>query len=448
MLQASLGSMGWASGPLMHMAVLLLVSNGLFALASDRAAASPSLVAVTPLEGVSFQFGVALSAGGSTVVGSRPRIDNRAYVWTRTDGYRLLDDLGPGAPSSADFQPHDVSGDGSRIVGSIAGQPVVWDRGGATSLLALPVGGTSGGAALGISDDGRHVVGRAHDGGIVQEFVSLPGGGIQVVERPREVPVAWRMDDGAVIALSDSSGSALDVSNDGVVAGNLDLPSFVAVEGERGFRWSQEAGLRFLPSGSSTAGLPWAFSASGISTDGRAIVGLTSGPAPPGSPFGFDQARAYRWGGAVGEGETLPGDGLSLIDLPGFPLDLDMGPKAVSADGSTIVGSYHRDADVAFLPRPFLWTESGGFQDLEVLLNMMGVSTEGWILNGALDVSADGRTIIGTGRIRNEAGRLSDTVWIAVIPEPSTALLLGAGLSILGLRPRGRRAARRRAPDA
>lgn len=409
-----------------------------------RVAALPPLVAVTPLEGIEAHFGVALSADGTTVVGSRLRQDNPAFLWTRDGGYRSLDELGP------KFLPQGLSGDGSRIVGSLDGQPVVWDRGGATTLLALPTGGTSGGDAMGISDDGRYVVGRAHDGGVVQDVVMLPGGGLQIIERPREVPVRWNLDDSAVVVLSESSGDALDVSNDGVAVGNLDLP-FIP-NAQAGFRWGPGEGLQFLPT--ANPGVQgWSFSARAISTDGRTIVGLTPGPPLPGSMDSFGPPRAYAWEGEAwagepGAGEALDADGLILLDQPAFGSGFEYGATAVSADGSTIVGTYYRDGDASFVPRPFLWTDSGGFQDLEVLLNTIGVPTEGWTLNGALDVSADGKTIIGTGRRRNEVGRLSDAVWIAVIPEPSTALLLGAGLSMLAIRPRERSAERHRARGA
>lgn len=387
-------------------------------------AEAASLGAVTPLEGID-AFSVALSADGSTVVGSRlnrSRV-NPAFLWTRAGGFRDFDELGPA------FRAEGVSGDGSRIVGSLEGQPVVWDRDGGLTALALPVGGTSGGTALGISDDGAFVVGRAHDGGIVEDFVVVPGGGVQGIERPREVPVVWNLEEGSVVALTDTGGAALDISNNGIAVGNIE--SAIYPGGEIGFRWEQSRGAQFLPTGNGGPQPPWAYSALSISADGRRIVGLTPGSSSPSEPI-----SPYYWEGEPATGDTLPVEGLVPLDLPGWPISFETGVKAISADGSTIVGSYHRDVDVGFLPRPFLWTESGGFQDLEFLLNSLGISTADWILNGALDVSADGRTIIGTGRSRNASGRLSDAVWIAVIPEPSTALLLGAGFSMLALRPR------------
>jgi len=404
-----------------------------------RAVATPSLAAVTPLEGLNTIIGVALSADGSTVVGSRPRQDrttliihNRAFVWTQVDGYRLIDELGPGAPSSSFFQPHDVSGDGSRIVGSLDGAPILWERGGATTSLALLPGGTSGATAYAISDDGRHVVGTAHDGGTVSRVVLPPGGGPVIIEEPRRVPVSWNVDDGTVIAMTIERGAARDVSNDGVAVGELQLGIPQVVEVTAGFRWDSGRGSQFVPNDDLGSSLPWVQGSAAISADGSTLVGRTFGPPPPGSTVSGIFERAYVWNGSPGEETSLPTDGLALIDVPaslsGYS---ESEATGVSADGSTIVGGYYRDGIRFGSLSPFIWTREGGFQDLELLLHTLGVPTDGWELLGATDVSADGKTIIGMGRTRNELGRRSDTVWIAVIPEPSVSLLIAVGLSIL-----------------
>ena len=63
----------------------------------------------------------------------------------------------------------------------------------------------------------------------------------------------------------------------------------------------------------------------------------------------------------------------------------------------------------------------------------LGLDLTGWQLNNATGISADGLTIVGYGPNPN-----GDTeAWIAVIPEPSTGLLLMTGL--LGFAYRQRR---------
>jgi uncharacterized membrane protein len=102
---------------------------------------------------------------------------------------------------------------------------------------------------------------------------------------------------------------------------------------------------------------------------------------------------------------------------------LDPGDSAasdVSADGTVIVGSSNAVA--------VIWDEANGMRDLKgVLVNDFGLDLSGWSLHEALGVSDDGRTIVGMGR--NPQGKSEG--WIAVIPEPSTALLLASGLLAL-----------------
>lgn len=64
-------------------------------------------------------------------------------------------------------------------------------------------------------------------------------------------------------------------------------------------------------------------------------------------------------------------------------------------------------------------------QDLQQVLTGLGLDLTGWDLWGAQGISADGRTITGFGLDPSDF----DEAWIATIPEPSTGLLLGLGLS-------------------
>ena len=92
----------------------------------------------------------------------------------------------------------------------------------------------------------------------------------------------------------------------------------------------------------------------------------------------------------------------------------------MSADGSVVVGSSGFKA--------FIWDAANGMRSLEQVLLDQGIDLTGWDLNAALAVSADGQTVVGRG-----IGPAGEEGWIATIPEPSTALLLGLGLLGLGM---------------
>jgi hypothetical protein len=100
----------------------------------------------------------------------------------------------------------------------------------------------------------------------------------------------------------------------------------------------------------------------------------------------------------------------------------ESGAFGVSGDGSTVVGQSVSASGV----EPFVWDATNGMQSLQVLLTSLGVELSGWQLLQAGGVSDDGHTIVGVGL--NPAGDLEG--FIAVIPEPGTALLLGLGLAL------------------
>ena len=106
----------------------------------------------------------------------------------------------------------------------------------------------------------------------------------------------------------------------------------------------------------------------------------------------------------------------------------------MSADGSVVVGfGVLSDSGVQ---AAFVWDSANGMRDLQnFLATDLGLDLAGWSLEQAEAVSADGRTIVGYGT--NPSGRTE--AWIAIIPEPSTALLLASGLVALAMGRRHRR---------
>jgi uncharacterized membrane protein len=104
--------------------------------------------------------------------------------------------------------------------------------------------------------------------------------------------------------------------------------------------------------------------------------------------------------------------------------------NAVSGDGSVIVGYGNSASGV----EAFIWDETNGMRELDQVLINLGVDLTGWSLYEALGISADGTRIVGYG---NHTG-FGQEAWIAIIPEPGTALLLGMGLVALGWRGRAK----------
>jgi len=110
--------------------------------------------------------------------------------------------------------------------------------------------------------------------------------------------------------------------------------------------------------------------------------------------------------------------------LPGAPSGAPWsGAAGVSADGSVIVGT----ATSSTSNEAFIWEEANGMRELDQVLGQLGVDLAGWRLISAVGVSADGLTITGSGT--NPSGVREP--WIAVVPEPGTAALVGLGLVVL-----------------
>ena len=70
-----------------------------------------------------------------------------------------------------------------------------------------------------------------------------------------------------------------------------------------------------------------------------------------------------------------------------------------------------------------VWTQATGVRTLSSMLQASGVDLTGWLLTNALDISGDGRTIVGQG-IHNG----SNVGYVAVIPEPTGLAAIGKRL--------------------
>lgn len=307
--------------------------------------------------------------------------------------------LASGSASGASFTPlgaldgdtHSsaaaVSADGSTVVGmsvsaSGSGRAFIWDRvNGIRGIPDLP--GDSGSNATGVSADGSTVLVNQGD----RAFL-------------------WNEAYGArsIDPLPDANTSyGRDLSADG--------STIVGRSGRSVFIWdvmNKARDLGNLPGGFNPAALS-------VSADGSTVVGRDI--------TGFGE-QAFVWDALNG----MQG----LGDLPGGFPSFDSLATDVSADGSIVVGLGSTD----FGTKTFIWDAANGMHELEVLLRAQGVDLSGWRLNVFPSfaelprISADGLTIVGIGEYEGQL-----TAYVAVIPEPSTALLLALGLASLALHP-------------
>ena len=167
--------------------------------------------------------------------------------------------------------------------------------------------------------------------------------------------------------------------------------------------WTEADGITSLGGG---------FDTSEASFGGDVIVGRLLRPT---------KDEAFRWtesDGVVGLG-ALRSDGR----FHSYAL-------SVSADGSVVVGK--SDTELA-RNEAFILDAYTGMRHLGDVLSIdLGLDLAGWTLYEATSVSADGNTVVGIGS--KPLGKAE--AWIAVIPEPSTALLLATGLLGLAIRRR------------
>ena len=313
------------------------------------------------LPGANYAYGFGVAADGLSVVG----LSDRAFRWTAAGG---MQDLGT-FPGGIVSQAMAASDGGSFITGyGDSSQPFSsafrWSS--AEGMVNL---GTLGAASYGlaINADGSVVVGHS--------FLA-PFGADHAFRWTADLGM---QDLGTLNAATDAR--AQGVSADGAVV--------VGYSGNHAFRWTSATGMvgiGQLPGGNRS----YAF---GVSSDGSAVTGWSYNAEA--------NSVAFRW--------TAQG---GMVALGTLPTGTGSAANAISADGATVVGR----ADAAGLQHAFLWTAGTGLVDLNTYLPTLGLNLAGWTLTTSNGVSADGRTIVGSGTFG-----ASSEAWIVTLPAPCPA---------------------------
>jgi len=369
--------------------VMLLTTVSVWAVYPEMTLAAsarqPAIYALGKLPGHDVSDGFGISADGSVAVGrsiASHGVPYEAYRWTEAEGMIGMGFL-PGTTKSISL---DVSADGSVIVGGSYNGPnraFRWTQAsGMVSLGVLP--GDNASYARGVSADGSVVVGFS----VIfanpfpsEAFRWTSGGGMVGL--------------GHLLSSSGAQSSAEDVSADGsVVVGYTS-----SMLGQQAFRWTAARGMVGL--GELPGGATWS-RASGVSADGRVVVGTSPSAA-------FPNGEAFIW-----TEET----GMVGLGTLGSTSSWQSEAYAASANGSVVVGLSSGYA--------FIWDRMHGMRNLrDVLTDECGLDLTGWgTLISATGVSHDGLTIVGRGHGPSPG---YSEAFVAVVPEPATLSLLALG---------------------
>jgi len=327
----------------------------------SQVALAQEMIWLGTLPGGSHSEAMAISADGTTTVGvSDGPEGRRAFRWTAAGG---MEDLGV-LPGTNESVAYGVSRDGAVVVGqSGTGRAFRWTAaGGMVDIGSLPLDEFA--AARSLNADSAVIVGASGPFAARVHAARWSDSGIE--------------DLGLLVGGTFTWG--LDVSGDGaVVVGYGD--SSVS-QRYRGFRWTAEQGLEDL------GALPEGFGAiaKAVTTDGLVIVGeaVIYGGAP----------RGFRWTREHG-----------LQNLGVLPKRSGSTAAGVSDDGLRIVGTC--------VDRAVIWQASTGMVDLNAVLQVREIGTDGGVLRYGVGVSSDGRTFTGNG---SHNGQFSEA-WVVSIPD-------------------------------
>jgi hypothetical protein len=157
--------------------------------------------------------------------------------------------------------------------------------------------------------------------------------------------------------------------------------------------------------------------------DGTGFLPLAN---TPGNPVGYGQTWSFSTDGTWASGDSASDEPFlynnvtdTLEFLPILPEPTGILPNdkfqgnGVTDDGKLVVGV--QGDFFGNPPRAWIWHEASGIHEVEDVLSWYGLAPPaGWFLHSSSDVSADGRTIVGTARLSpfpSESWVLELPVW-------------------------------------
>jgi len=345
------------------------------------------------------------------------------------------------------------------LIAFLAGVPAALAQSSFQDLGDLP--GGRGGHANAVSADGSVVVGFSYDS----------GGGSHAVR--------WTAASGMHAVFEgglDFTSSALGLSADGLTIGGSHAPTIIEI---KAFIWSAAAGEQLLATRSGVNALSgtgavgagyvvhgrgeapraaiWDSNRSEIFIDSPGVIpnsdsrGISAdGTVVVGQAVFSDMIRAFRWtaatgmqnigspdfGGPLSHADAITSDGSVIVGAAGASGQLEAArwtaagyqnlgslpgavgstAYAVSADGDTVVGASNGHA--------FIWRQGIGIEDLRTVI----APPAGWTLTEARGITADGRTIVGTGSFVGVGTR----AWMATLPCSTTVPEVDGSLVVTG----------------
>jgi len=366
-------------GGIRRLAILCLATTALSAVSQARA--EGTFGALPDFSVGAWQNAFAISGNGSYVAGRGDDVDGRAraLLYDRITGAVTdLGDLGGGHARANDVSDGGVATGASVDADGreLAFRWTAFD--GMQSLGTLNgVDGPGMSAGLGISDDGRRIVGystRLDTGALLHAFVWVEGATTGVADNPRMFRLEGLGSGRSAMATAISGNGNFAVGWGGHATGGS----------SRALRWNLSdittAGTA-TPEDLGTLGGPDA-QADAVSRDGRVVVGYSSLIDSFGS-------HAFRWV----EGGTGGVSGNPQMQDLGTLGGMTSRAMAVSGDGAVVVG-WSEVPETSFF-HAFRWTEATGMVSVADWLAANGVSVGSRVLTEANGISDDGIVIVG-----------------------------------------------------